>query len=108
MQLEWLEKCLGSGTCMIWIGEVDGCPVGKVRANFLDGLCELSWTVAPGSRGHGYGKQLLRSAIELISYSHFLARIKDFNLASQGIAKSLGFQLVKEEAGVGFWELHRS
>lgn len=45
--LAWLSRVLSDAQRKLLIAEESGNPVGTVRADFSDGVWELSWTVSP-------------------------------------------------------------
>ena len=98
--MAWLQKRLGTHT--LYIAEYAGEPVGSLRSDSVaDGKMELSWTVAPGMRGKGYGKRMvLQFVAEIHPGKKFLASIKKGNVASEKIAVALGLHEVgHEDAG---------
>lgn len=100
----WLERVLTNPDRRLFIAKDDGAPVGTVRSDF-DGTCsELSWTIAPGSRGRGYGKEMVRQLIAIIGLP-VVAEIKAGNTASMKIAEAVGMQLDREETGVLYYSL---
>jgi RimJ/RimL family protein N-acetyltransferase len=102
----WLLKSLADPTRIIFIGEVNGSPVGTVRCdcrNTSPVRIELSWTVAPEHRGRGYGRKLVEAAAELFAAQELYAEIKNGNAASIAIARSVGMKQVGEKEGVTFW-----
>ena len=42
--ISWLSRTLGNPERRLYVAEEDGDPVGTVRADFADGVWELSWT----------------------------------------------------------------
>lgn len=98
----WLKKSIANPRRRLLIAELEGIPIGTVRADLGDGPPELSWTVAPEFRGRGLGKTILKAALELLGGAA-TARIKSDNLSSQRIALAAGMKLVDERAGVQFW-----
>ncbi|WP_422924754.1 GNAT family N-acetyltransferase [Singulisphaera sp. PoT] len=95
----WLEATLANPRRDLRIAEWKGIPVGTVRIDLLDDGCELSWTVAPESRGKGIGKQMIKSAVEGLSGAVF-AEIKAGNIASSRMAEYAGMELISEKDGV--------
>lgn len=91
----WLEKALL--TRDIYIAEIDGIPVGTVRAD-AGKPTELSWTVAPHRRCKGLGTRIVMAALAL--HSPARAEIKADNAASIRIAEKVGMRLTKVEGGV--------
>jgi RimJ/RimL family protein N-acetyltransferase len=102
----WLSKSLADPTRIIFIGEVNGNPVGTVRCDCRDTSpvrIGLSWTVAPEHRGRGYGRKLVEAAAELFAAQELYAEIKTGNAASMAIARSIGMKQMGEKEGVTFW-----
>jgi len=54
--VSWLSRTLGNPDRRLYIAEENGEPVGTVRADFADGVWELSWTVSPESKRTGSGE----------------------------------------------------
>ncbi len=90
-----------------YIGDIDGRPVGTVRLDYTDGQCELSWTVAPASRGQSIGRALVEAAIATATTKRLTAEIKPGNRASRRIAEALGFKQMGKERGLEIWQLER-
>jgi RimJ/RimL family protein N-acetyltransferase len=57
--LDWLVPRLLSPVVDLWVGEVDGVPVGQAR---LDSNGELAFSVDKDFRGRGYGTELVKKA----------------------------------------------
>lgn len=72
----------------------NGEPVGTVRLDIRPNETELSWTVSPGHRGKGYGKEMV--CLAAAGNVGLIAHIKRQNIPSQIIAKSAGFTLVED------------
>lgn len=85
--LKWLGKTLSNTSRRLYIAEVNGIPIGTVRADIGD-TTELSWTVAPEYRRRGYGKQMVCLASKL--HWPVRAEIKPNNSASAKIAEAAG------------------
>ena len=49
--IAWLNLTLTNTNRRLLIAEESGVPVGTIRADYSDGMFELSWTVAPNARG---------------------------------------------------------
>jgi RimJ/RimL family protein N-acetyltransferase len=95
----WLVDLLADPGRRIYIAEHLGVPVGTVRADRLDGVWHLSWTVAPEFRGRGFGIRMVRLLAASIS-GPIDAVVKSGNLASIRIAEGAGMHLDREEDGV--------
>jgi RimJ/RimL family protein N-acetyltransferase len=80
------------------MAEVDGTPVGTVRADFDGHHFELSWTIAPEARGRNIGKAMVFELAQRLN-SPIRAEIKKENLASVRVARFLGMSLDREYNG---------
>lgn len=97
--ISWLKKTLNNANRRLYIAEENGVPVGNVRADFSDGVYELSWTVAPQARGRGVGKQMVAILACQVS-EPIRAEVKSGNIASAQIAKHAGMKFDREADGV--------
>ena len=95
--LEWLKRSFADDNRKILIAEVDGQPVGTIRLDQNDeDSTEVSWTVAPSSRGKGIGKAIVRAAIAGTS-GKLIAYVREENIASQKIATTVGFERAEHQ-----------
>lgn len=85
--LQWLSSALANPSRTLFIVEINGVPVGTVRADEDSGVTELSWTVAPEARGMGVAKKMVREAMLLVS-GNIKAEVKNSNSASIAVAIS--------------------
>jgi RimJ/RimL family protein N-acetyltransferase len=97
--MKWLNNILQDPKRTLYIAVHNTVPVGSARADLLEDTTELSWTVAPNSRGQGIGEMMMKILASKVSGS-ICARIKQDNHASINIAKALGMELYKEENGM--------
>jgi len=94
----WLASRLASPTTGFWIGiSDDGRPIGQVRVEVDDGsIGEISISVAPDARGHGFGRTLLLAAVEeagrTLGVERLLARVRLDNPASLALFGGAGFR----------------
>lgn len=95
----WLTRTLGDPRRKLFVAEVNGVPVGTVRSDFADGVCELSWTVAPSARGRGVGQRMVAQLAAGIA-EPIRAEVKAGNAASVRIAVHAGMTFQKEVDGV--------
>ena len=104
---EYIEKRLSgvfdSGNFCL-IAEAAGDPVAVVMARRCASVTELSWTVAPRHRGKGYGCCTVRTVAEHLPRP-LVAIIKADNPASQRIARSAGFDLIRSEGDLQTWQI---
>ena len=96
--MKWLANSLQSPTRQLRIAEQDGVPVGVVRADYVDGINELSWTVAPDARGSGIGKQMVAGFVRELK-GPIRSQIRKGNSSSTRIAESVGMRLAREAEG---------
>lgn len=102
---DWLRRSLAMSTRTVYIAEVDGLPVGTVRADRGSEATRLSWTVAPEQRGRGLGTAMVGAALKMLAGT-LSAEVKCSNLASRRIAERVGFQLACERDGVLHYVRH--
>lgn len=96
-ELTW-QDLIGApngGTRETLVAKQDETNVGYVHLDRLDGLCELSWVVAPSYRGNGIGTKMVSAALLSAARSEIIAEIRPDNVASILIAKRCGFQLAE-------------
>ena len=98
----WLKATLSNHRRQLYIAEVEGKPVGTVRADFDHEDYELSWTVAPESRRQGFGKVMVCLLADQIGCP-VQSDIKEGNNASVKIAQEAGMSLKYIEGGVMHW-----
>lgn len=83
--------------------------IAVVRFDLCKDVATVSINMSPSQRGKGNSRPCLISSIEFMaskvhSITSLLAEIKVINLASQKLFIGAGFQLYKEESGVGFYK----
>lgn len=95
--IEWLKATLQNKNRQLYVAEEKGTFVGTVRADFENGVYELSWTVAPEARGQGLGKRMVALLANRIK-EPIRAEVKKANNASSRIAEYSGMTFVKEDS----------
>jgi RimJ/RimL family protein N-acetyltransferase len=93
--VQWLKRTLENENRKLYIAEVDGVPIGTVRADYENPGYELSWTVSPQKRGLGLGRKMVRHLAESIT-EPIRAEIKEGNMGSIHIAEAAGMVLVSK------------
>jgi RimJ/RimL family protein N-acetyltransferase len=95
---EWLTKALADPSVTLWIGELDGEPVGQVRATRDGDVCELHVALAPNARARGIGSEMLIAAsAEALAdpgVKRLLAHAKPENTASLRAFERSGFTAI--------------
>ena len=95
--IQWLTKSLESPKRELYIVTLNDIAVGTVRLDYVDeSSWELSWTIAPDSRGKGYGKEMIKQATTL-SNKNLIATILKENIPSVKIAEYAGFVLEQDQ-----------
>ena len=102
--IRWLNYTLANDERKLYVALYDRKPVGTVRADREVRGWKLSWTIAPGSRGKGFGSAMVRRFTELLR-TQVRAEIKKGNFASVKVAESVGMRLQKEEGNVLYYAL---
>jgi UDP-2,4-diacetamido-2,4,6-trideoxy-beta-L-altropyranose hydrolase len=97
----WLSRVLQSSDHLVRIAEASSTPVGVVRGLRIPEGWELSWTVAPGARGRGFGGQMLQHFTMGLS-GRLVAMIRKGNFASAKIAANAGLRLVAGSSNPDF------
>jgi len=92
--MKWLENTINNKDRELFIVEKNGLPIGTIRADYDGSIYELSWTVAPVSRGTGVGKIMVKEFIKVFN-KPIRAEVKFENKASQKIAEYSGMNLIK-------------
>jgi RimJ/RimL family protein N-acetyltransferase len=96
----WLKSTLRNPNRQLLIAEDERGAVGTIRLDLLDGVWQMSWTVAPEHRGKGVGAAIVQLAVTRITGERVFAKIKAANLASRRIAEKSGFRLCGERDGM--------
>lgn len=100
--LAWLTRTLNNRSRQLFVAEENGVPVGTIRADFVDGFYQLSWTVAPKARGRGVAKQMVAGLAGQIS-EPIRAEVKLGNTASVRVAEYAGMEFEREADGVLYY-----
>jgi UDP-2,4-diacetamido-2,4,6-trideoxy-beta-L-altropyranose hydrolase len=105
----WFDAALQSNATAMWIGEIDGRPVGQVRIDLRDDCAEVAIAVAPEARGLGHGTRLIRAvqaecaerAVRVL-----VAKVDPQNIASLRMFDSCGFVEIGHADGLAVlrWE----
>ena len=90
--LVWLSRSLEKSDRILCVALVSGNPVGTVRADKnSDDSYEISYTIAPSSRGKGIGKRMVLQFVEeMLAGRRVTANIRRGHGASESIARALG------------------
>jgi spore coat polysaccharide biosynthesis protein SpsF len=101
----WFEARLASAGHPLWIGEVDGTPVGTVRIDVRSGIGEVGVAVHADARGRGFGRGLLVALLDEVRTDQqvveLVARVHDANEASLRAFRGVGFAATGTDGGGG-------
>ena len=97
--IAWLTNILNNPQRKLFVAEENGTPVGTVRADYSEGMWELSWTTAPNARGKGVAKGMVSLLSKQIS-DPIRAEIKSGNIESLRVAEHAGMKFEREDNGV--------
>ena len=100
----WLQSVMNDPARTLYIAEKNGIPVGTARADLIDGVHILSWTVAPQARDHGLAKQVVKQLLDKTPLP-VKAEIKCSNLASIAVAKSNGLRFYSQQGDTQYYVL---
>lgn len=100
----WLAGVLGDPGRRLWIAEEAGVPVGQVRVDrAADGVGVVSIGLAPGVRGRGLGRAILRlglaAAAAELGIGRARAVVRRSNVPSRRLFEGAGFGEVSRPAG---------
>jgi len=98
---KWLKSTLENTNRQLFVAMEQGVAVGTVRADY-DSYSKdyvLSWTISPGARGKGIGKQMVKLLVDKLD-DKIRAEIRKGNIASVKIAEYAGLLFKNEENGV--------
>jgi RimJ/RimL family protein N-acetyltransferase len=94
---EWFEHRLAKSDGRIWIGLVDGVPIGQLRVDRdAEGRGEVSISVAEEARGRGFARGLLlagmAAAARELGVTTFVALVRPENARSLALFRGAGFR----------------
>ncbi len=98
--LAYLQSHLEDPRFRILIAEVDGAAMGTCRSDDHGDVIELSWSLAAGARGKGYGTQMLDALLATLPSATVLAVIREGNTASRRMVERAGFRLHGMTGGI--------
>lgn len=95
----WLEKSLQNPDRILVIAEITGEPIGTCRADLRDdGFTEISYTIAPSSRGKGLSKPMVMQFVqEFLEGKQLVATVKGDNKSSESVVRALGMKRFSEK-----------
>lgn len=97
----WLAAKLSDPQTELWIGEVDGRPIGQVRFDLTDGnVAAVSISVDPDGRGSGNGRSLLTAGMarQGLGAETLRAEVRPGNIASLRLFEHAGFSVRTADA----------
>ena len=104
--VSWLDGVLADPNRDIRVAEVNGRPVGSIRADRSGDAWVLSWMVAPEARGKGFGHRIVARIVEDLD-GEIQAEVRVGNPASARIASAVGMTFRDETDGVTTWVMRK-
>jgi UDP-2,4-diacetamido-2,4,6-trideoxy-beta-L-altropyranose hydrolase len=89
--IKWLKRVLRSDEHVLRIAEFKSEAIGVVRADRTKEGWLLSWTVSPGARTKGLGRNMLDQFVQSLK-GPLIATIRRDNVASQRMASAVGMR----------------
>ncbi|CAM3892675.1 GNAT family N-acetyltransferase [Nocardioides zeicaulis] len=101
--VEWQQRNYAEHGFGLWVVEThDGTFVGDCGLTVQDvegtPLVEIGYHLLAGHRGHGYAREAARAVRDLAAthgVGHLVALVRPDNTASQGVARSLGMEVLR-------------
>ena len=62
----WFKRAMEDADQRLYLLEKDGSPIGQIRLGIEGDSAEISYSIANGERGRGYGKELIRLLKEAV------------------------------------------
>jgi ribosomal protein S18 acetylase RimI-like enzyme len=104
-----VERGLAERTRRFYLAELDRVPIGMLRAGEWDGAGDITaFAVLPSHQGRGYGRQMLRDAVELLlaeGWESISIEVATDNDRALELYQSCGFQVTNK---YGYYRLSAS
>ncbi len=94
--VRWFQKMMNNDNIAQLLLIDDDVPVGQIRLNIDGEVAEVSYSIAAGSRGRGYGRSILRliksySVENYPTIKKLVAKVKPDNGPSNRLFQSEGY-----------------
>jgi UDP-2,4-diacetamido-2,4,6-trideoxy-beta-L-altropyranose hydrolase len=98
--VKWMESCMGSEDCTIYIFEENRVPAGQVRiSKSKTGEIIIGISIDKNFRGKSLGADMIRNAVTEFAITHpgnkIYAYIKKENVSSYKVFEKAGFTLLE-------------
>jgi ribosomal protein S18 acetylase RimI-like enzyme len=100
----WFKAALADSGRLLFVAESEGNAVGMVRADKEGTGWVLSWSVDAGMRGRGLGARMVAMLVEKLGKT-VCARIRNENISSLKIARTVGMREVSNDGTMTHWDL---
>lgn len=97
---KWFKKTILNNSNQILIAEKEN----MVRFEKINDTYLMSWAISPEFQGCGFGKEIVKYAIQRVEGKIVRAEIKQNNIASIKIAESIGMELTKTVGNTLFYQ----
>lgn len=88
---QWFYASLNNPDRVIFIGEINGCPVGVLRYDFSKKEAVISVYLVPGGQGRGVGTQMIRAGSEWVRANRPQVGVIRADVLSANIASAKAF-----------------
>lgn len=99
--LAWFKEKLTTPSTYMYILAEQKQSIGIIRFDKKDKKFVISYSIDKAYRGQGLGKLILMEGLKKLSLTvyrpHFIAQVKQGNIASEKIFNTLGFKLIGQE-----------
>ena len=107
--IKWFSSKVASDKTQLLLCYCQDHPIGQVRFDILEGgEAEIDISIAKDFRAKGYGKKMLITALEYERREYgvtvFVSEVKEENISSQRMFLSSGFNILKKEDGVCYYQ----
>lgn len=106
----WFTSKISNPDCLYKILDDNGLPVGSIRLDIKEQEGIISYLIAPGHKGRGFGNKIVQMFLsdlknEGIGVKKVVGLVQTDNIASIKIFESLGFHKIQHDNGVLKFEI---
>jgi RimJ/RimL family protein N-acetyltransferase len=106
----WFTSKITDSNCKYLLLENNGFPLGSIRVDIKEEEGTISYLIAPGLKGKGYGKKIVQKLLgylkkEKIALKKVVGWVQEDNISSIKIFEKTGFEKVQQEDGTLKFEI---